>query len=133
MKKILKAGSGVGPPHGKQMVMHYTGTLTNGQKFDSSVDRGTPFKFTLGVGQVIQGWDVGVASMTKGEKAVLTIDSSMGYGARGAGGVIPPNATLVFEVELLGWEEGGGELGMLPMFVGIGLVVLVIGKVFGMF
>lgn len=82
--------------------MHYTGTLkSNGKKFDSSVDRGQPFQFKIGVGQVIRGWDEGVMKMSLGEKAVLTISSDFGYGARGAGGVIPPNADLVFEVELL--------------------------------
>jgi len=82
--------------------MHYTGTLrSNGQKFDSSRDRGQPFQFTLGVGQVIQGWDQGVAKLSLGERAELHIPSSMGYGPRGAGGVIPPNADLVFDVELL--------------------------------
>ena len=81
--------------------MHYTGTLTNGQKFVSSVDRGRPFSFTIGIGQVIRGWDEGVMDMCLGEKAKLEITSDYGYGARGAGGVIPPNADLVFEVELL--------------------------------
>jgi FKBP-type peptidyl-prolyl cis-trans isomerase len=82
--------------------MHYTGTLAeSGQKFDSSVERGEPFRFTIGVGQVIQGWDSGVMKMSLGEKARLDIPSVMGYGATGAGGVIPPNADLCFEVELL--------------------------------
>lgn len=78
--------------------MHYTGTLTNGKKFDSSVDRGRPFEFTIGVGQVIKGWDEGVMKMSVGEKAKLEITPDYGYGARGAGGVIPPNADLIFEV-----------------------------------
>merc|ERR1712166_1169062 len=89
------------PKKGDQLTMHYTGTLTDGTKFDSSVDRGTPFSFTIGVGQVIKGWDEGVIKMSVGEKALLKISSDFGYGARGAGGVIPPNADLIFEVELL--------------------------------
>mmetsp|Transcript_58029 Transcript_58029/g.180288 ORF Transcript_58029/g.180288 Transcript_58029/m.180288 type:complete len:86 (+) Transcript_58029:1-258(+) len=82
--------------------MHYTGTLSsNGKKFDSSVDRGQPFKTRIGVGQVIQGWDEGVPQMSLGEKAILRMTSDYGYGSAGAGGVIPPNADLTFEVELL--------------------------------
>ena len=98
----LKAGDGAEAVAGKVVSVHYTGWLTNGNKFDSSVDRGQPFQFTLGAGQVIQGWDKGVAGMKIGGKRKLTIPPEMGYGARGAGAVIPPNATLVFEVELLG-------------------------------
>jgi FKBP-type peptidyl-prolyl cis-trans isomerase len=100
----LKPGNGTEATSGKQVSVHYTGWLTNVTKFDSSVDRGTPFKFQLGAGQVIQGWDKGVAGMKIGGKRKLTIPPQMGYGERGAGGVIPPNATLVFEVELLGVE-----------------------------
>ena len=86
---------------GKTVEVHYTGTLLNGSKFDSSRDRGQPFSFVLGIGHVIKGWDQGVEGMKEGEKRKLTIPSSMGYGARGAGNVIPPNAGLIFDVELL--------------------------------
>ena len=99
-------GTGPTPQRGQTCVMHYTGWLwengAKGRKFDSSVDRGDPFSFMLGVGQVIGGWDEGVASMAVGGKRTLLIPPNLGYGARGAGGVIPPNATLLFEVELLG-------------------------------
>lgn len=100
------AGTGASPKTGQTCVMHYTGWLyengAKGAKFDSSVDRGQPFAFTIGVGQVIKGWDEGVASMKVGGKRTLIIPPQLGYGARGAGRVIPPNATLLFEVELLG-------------------------------
>jgi peptidylprolyl isomerase len=98
-------GTGASPKTGQTCVMHYTGWLyQNGQKgakFDSSLDRGKPFEFRIGVGMVIKGWDEGVSTMKVGGKRTLIIPSEMGYGARGAGGVIPPNATLMFDVELL--------------------------------
>jgi FKBP-type peptidyl-prolyl cis-trans isomerase len=98
----LSVGEGAEAVAGKHVTVHYTGWLTNGTKFDSSLDRNDPFDFPLGRGHVIRGWDEGVAGMKVGGKRKLTIPPEMGYGARGAGGVIPPNATLVFEVELLG-------------------------------
>jgi FKBP-type peptidyl-prolyl cis-trans isomerase FkpA len=101
IEKITEGG-GQAPKAGDTVRVHYTGWLTDGTKFDSSVDRGRPFEFTLGRGQVIRGWDEGVATMKVGDKVRLTIPPEMGYGARGAAGAIPPNATLVFEVELLG-------------------------------
>lgn len=100
--EVLQEGGGEVAETGQNVSVHYTGWLTDGTKFDSSVDRGQPFQFPLGAGRVIQGWDQGVKGMKIGEKRKLTIPPDMGYGARGAGGVIPPNATLVFEVELLG-------------------------------
>ena len=98
----LTVGNGATATAGQSVSVHYTGWLTNGQKFDSSVDRNDPFEFRLGAGQVIPGWDQGVAGMQVVGKRKLTIPPDLAYGARGAGGVIPPNATLVFEVELLG-------------------------------
>jgi peptidylprolyl isomerase len=101
-----KVGTGASPRAGQTAVVHYTGWLyvhgAKGAKFDSSVDRGQPFEFPLGQGRVIQGWDEGVATMKIGGKRTLIVPPQLGYGARGAGGVIPPNATLMFDVELLG-------------------------------
>jgi peptidylprolyl isomerase len=94
-------GKGAAPTAGKTVKVHYTGTLENGKKFDSSVDRKEPFSFIIGVGQVIKGWDEGVMTMKVGGKRKLIIPANLGYGARGAGGDIPPNATLLFDVELL--------------------------------
>ena len=94
-------GKGAAPTAGKMVKVHYTGTLENGKKFDSSVDRNEPFSFTIGVGEVIPGWDEGVMTMKVGGKRKLIVPAKLGYGARGAGGAIPPNATLLFDVELL--------------------------------
>ncbi|MFO1469698.1 MAG: FKBP-type peptidyl-prolyl cis-trans isomerase [Turneriella sp.] len=106
--EITKEGDGQAAKAGQQVRVHYTGWLDDGgkkgKKFDSSVDRGQPFVFGLGQGMVIKGWDEGVAGMKIGEKRTLFIPSAKGYGARGAGGVIPPNADLIFDVELLGLD-----------------------------
>ena len=94
-------GSGTNPQNGQKVIVHYTGKLESGQKFDSSHDRGNPFVFTLGEGRVIKGWEEGLASMEIGGKRTLIIPPYLAYGSRGAGNVIPPNATLIFEVELI--------------------------------
>lgn len=99
--EILQEGSGSPAKTGDLVLVHYTGTLENGTKFDSSLDRGTPFDFTLGQNRVIQGWELGVLGMKVGEKRKLTIPPELGYGSQGAGELIPPNVTLLFEVELL--------------------------------
>jgi len=98
----LKKGTGAVAKAGDSVQVHYTGWLTEGKKFDSSVDRGSPFVFKLGAGMVIKGWDEGVAGMKVGGKRQLHIPAELGYGARGAGDAIPPNAELIFDVELLG-------------------------------
>lgn len=99
---VIVEGTGPAPKTGQVITVHYTGWLTDSTKFDSSRDRGQPFTYQYGVGQVIQGWDDGVATMKVGGKSRFTIPPELGYGRQGAGGVIPPNATLIFEVELLG-------------------------------
>ena len=103
--EVMKEGTGASPLKGQKVTVHYTGWLEEngqpGKKFDSSVDRGTPFVFTIGIGQVIKGWDEGVLTMKVGEKRRLIIPAALGYGSRGAGAMIPGGATLIFDVELL--------------------------------
>ncbi len=99
--EIIKEGQGPLPQKGQTVAVHYTGTLSDGTKFDSSRDRNQPISFVLGAGRVIKGWDEAIAEMKVGTRAKITIPPAMGYGDRGAGGVIPPNATLIFDVELM--------------------------------
>lgn len=101
MYEVIKEGNGSAPSKGTTITAHYTGMLLDGTKFDSSVDRGQPFQFQVGAGRVIPGWDEAFLSMNKGEKRILIIPPELAYGSRGGGGVIPPDATLVFEVELI--------------------------------
>jgi len=103
--QTIKEGDGSSyPRNGQVVIVHYTGTLTDGTKFDSSRDRGKPFKFTIGRGQVIKGWDEGVAKMSVGERAKLTCSPDYAYGSKGHPGIIPPNSTLIFDVELIKLE-----------------------------
>ena len=106
---ITKRSTGRQPRPGETVIVNYTGLLTNGMKFDSSLDRGQPYKFKLGLGRVIKGWDEGIEKLHVGEQATLIIPSQLGYGAEGSSGVIPPDATLIFVVELMGIEEPPGD------------------------
>ena len=108
---------------GQIVVVHYTGTLSNGSKFDSSRDRGTPFETQIGVGQVIKGWDEGFTQLSLGQRATLRFGPEMGYGSRGAGGVIPPNAPLVFDVELLGIKDGNRFTPIQKVFGSKGMLI----------
>src|SRR5438045_5486916 len=101
----IREGTGRSPTTGQTAIVHYVGTLTDGTKFDSSRDRGEPYEFPLGQGQVIKGWDEGIAKMHVGDQAILVIPPSIGYGSRGSRGVIPPDATLIFIVELVGVKD----------------------------
>lgn len=101
---ITEPGAGAQLKAGDTVIINYTGLLTNGLKFDSSLDRGEPFKFPLGAGRVIKGWDEGIQKLRVGDRATLIIPPAIGYGSRGAGGVIPPDATLIFIVEVMGVE-----------------------------
>ena len=105
--KVEKLNEGTGPlcPKGAQVLVHYTGKLTNGTIFDSSVQRGEPLDFVVGVGQVIRGWDEGITQLQKGQKAILTCPAAYAYGAAGIPGVIPKNATLIFDVELIDFKK----------------------------
>ncbi len=105
--EIIGGGEGEGTtvPAGSRVLVHYTGKLTNGQKFDSSHDRGKPLDFQVGIGQVIKGWDEGIMKLKKGQKALLTCPPDYAYGPRGVPGVIPPNSTLIFEVELIDFKR----------------------------
>ncbi len=102
---VTKRGDGAQLKAGDEVIVNYTGLLTNGAKFDSSLDRGEPFSFPLGAGRVIKGWDEGVQKLRVGDHATLIIPASIGYGSRGAGGVIPPDATLIFIIEVVGVKQ----------------------------